>query len=34
MFMALHSDDRRKPVLIAIALLGLLLGAGAALGVS
>jgi hypothetical protein len=34
MFMAFHSDDRRRPVLIAIALLAVLLGAGVALGVS
>jgi hypothetical protein len=34
MFMAFHSDDRRKPVLIAIALLAVLLGAGVTLGVS
>jgi hypothetical protein len=34
MFMAFHSDDRCRPVLIAIALLAFLLGAGVALGVS
>jgi hypothetical protein len=34
MFMAFHSDDRRKPVLIASALLAVLLGAGVTLGVS
>lgn len=32
MFMALHSSERRRPVLIAAALLALLLGAGIALG--